>query len=88
MKIRVYYISDEGNLQELCRTDGGLWSPGSLNNSGFQASPKSLLTASVDYTNKGQLKLYYNKENDSRMWCTWVVLGQQAWAQRSITEKS
>ena len=73
-------------------TDGGPWSAGSLNNASIQASPKSLLTASVDYattgeSSKGELKLYYNRDNDSMMWCTWVSLGQQAWSQKKINDK-
>ena len=87
MKIRVYYISAEGWLQELCRSDGGAWTKGSLNNSRIKASPESLLTASVDYSNDGELKLYYNMENDRMMWCTWVTMGRQAWSSRMVNDK-
>ena len=47
-KIRVYYVNSQGWLQELCKSGSGSWTHGSLNNSSIQASPKSLLTASVD----------------------------------------
>ena len=87
VQIRVYYISDHGKLQELCRTEGGPWRVGSLSTAGYRASPKSLLTASVDYTGKGELKIYYNEDDDDAMMhCAWVTVGGNAWSPRIIND--
>ena len=88
-------------MQELCRSvptsapDGtdGEWTIGSLNGAEYTASPHSLLTASVDYTEHGQggtppeLKIYYNEGGKSDMRCAFVTLGQQAWVRRRINNK-
>lgn len=86
-EIRVYYVSSQGWLSELCKTGSGSWTNGSLNNSNYEASPKSLLTASVDNYGQGQLKLYYNRDNDSMMWVNFVTMGTQAWSRRKINDK-
>ena len=72
---------------ELCRTNGGNWYTGSLDQSATAASSKSLLTASINHANGGSLKLYYNRANDSHMWVTWVALGEESWSQRKINDK-
>ena len=91
MKIRVYYISGDGVLQELCRTDGGEWRVGRLNESSFNASPTSLLTVSHYEPElaeaKRELKVYYNRPNDSLMWCAWLESSQGEWKSRRINDK-
>ncbi|MCJ1374232.1 hypothetical protein MMC20_005464 [Loxospora ochrophaea] len=85
-ELRVYYISDDGTLQELCQSNGGPWFHGSLNDSEIKASPKSLLTASVDHNNKGQLKVYYNVDKDMHMRCAWVNVNESSWANKKIND--
>ena len=91
MQIRLYYIDAEGQLAELCtsETDAGLgpWTEGSLNDAAYSADPKTMLTATVDYSGNGQLKLYYQKKLDGFMWCTWVTTGATAWNQQEINSR-
>ena len=53
----------------------------------MKASPKTLLAASVTYDGSGQLKVYYNRDGDSMMWCAWVNLNGKSWATKKINEK-
>ena len=61
-----------------------VWFIQRVNNICEKASPSSLLTASADYASKGQLKVYYNKDNDPAMRCAWVTLGDGTWTTRPI----
>lgn len=84
-EIRVYYIDKEGHLREVCCSDGVTWYEGQLDDVQFEASPTSLLTASVDYSNKGQLVLYYNRSNDPDLWCAYATVGGDGdWSKKEI----
>ena len=91
VQIRLYYIDSKGQLAELCtnETDSGLsaWTKGSLNKNAYKADPKTMLTATVDFNGKGQLKLYYQRELAGFMYCTWVTTGHTAWNQEEINSR-
>lgn len=84
IKICVYYISEEWTLQEVCRTDGGAWKRGKMSDKNEKVSASSLLTASVDFI-RGQVKVYYSRENQSKIRCAWMVGSDKSWYSRYIT---
>lgn len=94
VKIRVYFVSNSGVLQELAtteydmaKTEEGQWNYGSPGGDQAITSPSSFAASvKVESGKQDQLKVYYTVGSDlTKVWCTWQALGETDWRTRKIT---
>jgi hypothetical protein len=76
--IRVYYLTPENMIQEMCQDNGGQWFAGALDKAKLKASPVSRLTVIGQTWGNNHISLYYQRPDEA---IGEIMQDDQGWVQ-------